>query len=142
MTAEEYLLQYQRAKLELMHTQAAIEAERQRIMGLRAIVYDDMPKSRDTERDLSAAFAVFEDRARGLREAAERNAAIMSEVEQAVRNVRSRAQYEVLWLRYIDGLKWSDVARQTHKTRQAVYKTKRRALRTIGRQRGAYIDDL
>lgn len=131
MTAEEYLLQYRRAAVEVKHTLAEIERERQNLLGLRAIVYDDMPKSRDTERDLSAAYAVFEERAAALRETVERNAAIMADVEKTISRVKSPQQYAVLHMRYVEGLHWADIAKGMHRTRQAVYKIKRRALRTV-----------
>lgn len=131
MTAEEYLLQYRRASEEIKHTLAEIERERQNLLGLRAIVYDDMPKSRDTERDLSAAYAIFEERAAQLREVVWKNAAIMAEIEETLRRVKNPQQYAVLHMRYIEGLRWADIAKGMHRTRQAVYKIKRRAFRTV-----------
>lgn len=131
MTVEEFLRSYRRAAAEIDHMTKELEAARAQLTGLRAIVYDDMPKSRDTERDLSAALIQYEKRAKRLRQVIQMDLQRMRQVEQAIRTAPTRIEYQVLWLRYIDGMTMEGIAEQLDVSRQWVSKVRNKGLCNI-----------
>lgn len=131
MTIKEYLRQYRRALREANDILEEIEAERQKMAGVRAIIYSDMPKSHDTERDLSDAYAKYEHFAAERLRAYNRCQAVMLAVRKTISEAPTELQYRVLYLRYIDGLKWDDVAERIGKTRQWVNTVHGQALQQI-----------
>lgn len=133
MTIKEYLMQYRRAVAEIEYTLADMEAERQRVLGLRAIIYSDMPKTRDVERDLSAALSIFEERARKLRVIIERDVALLGDIEATIRTAPTLLQFQILRLRFIDGMTLEQVAEALDKTRQWVSTVQGEALRNVDR---------
>lgn len=133
MTIKEYLMQYRRAVAEIEYTLADIEAERQRVLGLRAIIYSDMPKTRDVERDLSAALSIFEERARKLRGIIEQDVALLGDIEATIRTAPTLLQFQILRLRFIDGMTLEQVAEALDKTRQWVSTVQGEALRNVDR---------
>ena len=131
ITAEEFLLSYRRAKAEISHMTAELEAARVQLSGLKAIVYDDMPRTRDTERDLSAALVQYEKRARRLTQVIRWDLQRMKQVEDAIRTAPTRIQYQVLWLYYIDGLTMEGIAEQLDVSRQWITKQKKLGIENI-----------
>lgn len=131
MTIKEYLRQYRRAALEANDILEEINAERQKMAGVRAIIYSDMPKSHDTERDLSAAYAEYEQFVAKKLRAYNRRQSIMLAVRKTIEGARTDIQYRVLYLRYIDGLKWDDVAERLGVSRQWVNTVHGQALQQI-----------
>lgn len=131
MTNKEYLRQYRRALLEANDILTEIEAERQRMSGVRAIIYSDMPRSHDTEHDLADAYAKYEHFVAGKLRAYNHRLAIMDAVGKTIATAPTRLQYQILQLRYIEGLKWDDVAERIGKTRQWVNTVHGQALRQI-----------
>lgn len=131
MTTKEYLRRYRRAQKDMEYTLRDLEAARVRLTGLRGIQLSDMPKGHDPERDLSAAFVKFEEEAERLNRIVEKDLAIMAGVERSIRSVPTLTQYQVLRLRYMDGMKWDDIAEQIGKSRQWVNTVHGRALRNI-----------
>ena len=55
MTPKQYLLQYQRSYTAIRLAAARLEQAEHEAAGVRAIIYSDMPKSHNVERDLSDA---------------------------------------------------------------------------------------
>lgn len=131
MTKKEYLLQYRRALLEAQNILGEIEAERQRMAGVRAIIYSDMPRSHDTEHDLADSYAQYEHIVAGKLRAYNHQLAIMDAVGKTICTAPTRLQYQILQLRYIEGLKWDDVAERIGKTRQWVNTVHGKALQQI-----------
>ncbi len=131
MTVEEFLTSYRRCAAEIDHMTKELEAARASLTGLRAIVYDDMPKSRDTERDLSAALITYEKRAKRLTQVIRADLERMRQVEQAIRNAPSRIEYQVLWMRYVDGLTMEGIAERLDVSRQWVSKVRNKGLCNI-----------
>lgn len=131
MTKKEYLRQYRTALQRIQDAENDITAARTRAEGLRAIQYSDMPKSQDMERDLSDAVALIEQAISRYRETVESCDDIMRRVEQSIATAPTRLQYRVLRLRYIDGMKWDDVADTIGKTRQWVNTVHGQALKNI-----------
>ena len=131
MTKKEYLYQYRRALQSIADAEKDIERARHRATGLRAIVYDDMPKNPNVERDLSDAMAAIEASVNRYRETVERCDDVMRRVEQSIATAPTLLQYRVLRLRYVDGMKWDDVADAIGKTRQWVNTVHGQALKNI-----------
>lgn len=131
MTKKEYLQQYRRAQLEAQIILSEIEAGRQRMAGVRAIIYSDMPRSHDTEHDLADAYAKYEHFVAGRLRAYNHRLAIMDAVVKTIATAPTRLQYQILQLRYVEGLKWDDVAERIGKTRQWVNTVHGKALQQI-----------
>lgn len=132
---KEYLSEYRRARADLEYCRLDLEAAYHAIAGLKAIQVDDMPRTRDAERDLSAAFAAYEETAKRLRERAAADLETMRDVESVIRSAPSLLQYQILRLRYIDGMKWDDIAERIGKTRQWVNTVHGRALVNVEKAR-------
>lgn len=73
--------------------------------GIRAIIYSDMPKSRNVEQDLSDAMIKIEELARQYKEIVKANTDLMAEVSATILAVPNETQMRVLWLRYIEGIR-------------------------------------
>ena len=131
MTPKQYLQQYRKAAAILKHARDELELARHDAMGIRAMVLDDMPKSRNMERDLSDAYVKIEDRLRRLNIAEDACRAIMTEVVESIRTAPNELEYEVLYARYIDGRRWDDIAERLHISRQWATTIHGRALKHI-----------
>lgn len=105
MTPKQYLLQYQRAYTAVRLAAARLEQAEYEAAGVRAIIYSDMPKSHNVERDLSDAMIKIEEMAGKYRDAVKANTAIMSEVSAVILAVPDPVQMKLLWYRYIDGVR-------------------------------------
>lgn len=120
MTPKEYLSQYRMCVQMIADARDDIERARHEAAGLKAIVYDDMPKNPNIERDLSDAVALIEEKVRRYRATVEVCDDLMRRIELSIQTAPTRLQYRILRLRYIDGLKLNDVADAVGKTRQWV----------------------
>lgn len=105
MTPKQYLNQYRRAYTVVRLAASRLEQAEHDAAGIRAIVYSDMPKSHNVERDLSDAMIKIEELAGQYREAVKENTAIMAEVSATILAVPDETQMRLLWLRYIDGVR-------------------------------------
>lgn len=120
MTPKEYLSQYRMCVQMIEDAMGDIEKARSDAEGLRAIIYDDMPKNHNVERDLSDAVAVIEEKVRRYRATVEVCDDLMRRIEMSIQTAPTRLQYRILRLKYIDGMKWQDIAHTVGKTRQWV----------------------
>lgn len=105
MTPKQYLNQYRRAYTVVRLAASRLEQAEHDAAGIRAIIYSDMPKSHNVERDLSDAMIKIEELANQYREAVKENTAIMAEVSATILAVPDETQMRLLWLRYIDGVR-------------------------------------
>lgn len=105
MTPKQYLNQYRRAYTVVRLAASRLEQAEHDAAGIRAIIYSDMPKSHNVERDLSDAMIKIEELANQYRDAVKENTAIMSEVSAVILAVPDETQMRLLWLRYIDGVR-------------------------------------
>ncbi len=105
MTPKQYLNQYRRAYTVVRLAASRLEQAEHDAAGIRAIIYSDMPKSHNVERDLSDAMIKIEELANQYREAVKENTAIMAEVSAVILAVPDETQMRLLWLRYIDGVR-------------------------------------
>lgn len=105
MTPKQYLNQYRRAYTVVRLAASRLEQAEHDAAGIRAIIYSDMPKSHNVERDLSDAMIKIEELANQYRDAVKENTAIMAEVSAVILAVPDETQMRLLWLRYIDGVR-------------------------------------
>lgn len=105
MTPKQYLLQYQRAYMAVRLAASKLEQAEHDAAGVRAILYSDMPKSHNVERDLSDAMVRIEEAAAEYKDIVKANTNIMSEVAATILKVNDDREMRVLWLRYIDGVR-------------------------------------
>lgn len=105
MTPKQYLNQYRRAYTVVRLAASRLEQAEHDAAGIRAIIYSDMPKSHNAERDLSDAMIKIEELANQYRDAVKENTAIMAEVSATILAVPDETQMRLLWLRYIDGVR-------------------------------------
>lgn len=105
MTPKQYLNQYRRAYTVVRLAASRLEQAEHDAAGIRAIIYSDMPKSHNVERDLSDAMIKIEELAKQYRDAVKENTAIMAEVSATILAVPDETQMRLLWLRYIDGVR-------------------------------------
>lgn len=105
MTPKQYLSQYQRSYMVVRLAASRVEQAEHDAAGLRAILYTDMPKSHNVERDLSDAMIRIEEAAAEYKEIVKANTGIMSEIAATILAVQDETQMRLLWLRYIEGIK-------------------------------------
>lgn len=105
MTPKQYLLQYQRAYMAVRLAASKLEQAEHDAAGVRAILYSDMPKSHNVERDLSDAMVRIEELAAAYKDIVKEKTSIMSEVSAVILAVPDETQMRLLWLRYIDGIR-------------------------------------
>lgn len=105
MTPKQYLLQYQHAYMAVRLAASRLEQAEHDAAGVRAIIYSDMPKSHNVERDLSDAMIKIEELATEYRNIVKANTNIMAEVSATILAVPDETQMRLLWLRYIDGIR-------------------------------------
>lgn len=110
---KKYLRQYKRLEHKADQLDAEIEAIRSRYTG-RAITYSDMPKAHNVERDLSDYAAevdeLLSDVIRLRTEAVKAYRQIIKDIEA----VDDMAERELMRLRYINGMTWSQIADKMH----------------------------
>ena len=131
MTPKEYLSQYRLCQQMIADARQDIEKARYDAEGLKAVKFDDMPKNPNIQRDLADSVAIIEDKIRRYRATVEICDDVMRRVEMSISTAPKYFQYRILRLRYIDGLKWNDVAEAVGKTRQWVNTQHGVALRNI-----------
>lgn len=109
MTKKEYLRQYITAEQRCIDIESRIE-DLKRKYAVKAIVYSDMPKSHNSERDLSEYAAELDGFQRDLREARTYAIKKQREIYRAVQSVEDPRLRRILELRYVDGKKWQEIA--------------------------------
>lgn len=118
------LTDIERLKAELEHLTAKQE-------GAKAIQYTDMPRAPGIDGDLSDLFAQRDEIRRRIIKAMTRANGIMAGVQAAIEQVQDPGERAVLSARYIQRLKWEDVAEATYYSISWVYEVHGRALGSI-----------
>ena len=101
-----------------------IEALRSRYIG-QAIQYSDMPKTYNTEHDLSDYMSKLEPLLNKLEERRDAAIAAYHEIEDAIEQMADEHEQRLLRLRYLQGMIWDEVA-------DAMLYSKRQTLRLHG----------
>lgn len=115
MTAEEFLKLYKKAEYQILfNRQQMIKTER-RAWGIYS-------------RSYFIYSADYEDR---LWEENERLAGVLSDIEQAVSRLSDKRERKVLWLRYIDGKNWSELADEMCYSIQHIQRIHKKALEKL-----------
>lgn len=134
MTPKQHLSQYRKAKREIVYAQEMLEDARRMAAGLRAIIYTDMPKAHDTERDLSDAMIKVEAMDREYANALKYNLDIVVSIETAISQVQDDKFKYILIQRYIAGRKpepWEEIAEDLGKSTRWIYILHGRALEAV-----------
>ena len=133
MTAVEYLNQIQEAK-------ARVRKLKGRIINLEAMVTDDAyylngPIGHgQTDRDKTGTLIAEKcDAEKELAEAEEAAARILDEVGTAISRIENQDAQDVIRLRYVNGMKYDEIAVKLCFSVSMVYKLRRRGIREIER---------
>lgn len=106
---KEYLRSYIYLKRKEQHIAEEIEAVRTRYIG-HAITYSDMPKAHDSEHDLSDYIVEVDALLRTLQKRQAEAVVAYRQIEAAVERMEDPKEKELLRLRYLQDMKWEDVA--------------------------------
>lgn len=131
MNKREFLEQYRQAAHDFDAAVSELQECKSRYEGIRAIVYSDMPKSHNTERDLSDAFAAIEAESERCAETCARCLRIMERVQNAINSVHDVDERRVLRMRYVYGMRWEDIETTLHYTRQWLDKVRRKGIQNL-----------
>lgn len=134
MTPKQYLHQYRRALWRIELAKREIERARDRASGVRAILYSDMPKSQNVERDLSDAIVIIENATERYKQVLTAQTALIAEVAAVIYNVQDKDQSKILWLRYVEGWRFPEIAEHLHITERWMYTLHGRGLEDVRRQ--------
>ena len=119
MTAKElqresaiYLSRYQIARAEVGDIEKRIERVRSEMMGVKGINYEggDMPKARNTERDLSDYMVRIDDLIHDWQDARVRAIELMREISETINAIDHNQARRVLMLHFVDGYSYEDIA--------------------------------
>ena len=128
MTAKEYLLRYRDAYEEAQDTLNRITALRLKYSAPSAIEYSDMPRARNTEHDMSDYVAKVEELTRDMIDKYNKCLGIEVDIYQRIWSMKEWDEREVLRLRYIDDLKWEEIAERISRNLRSVFRIHGRAL--------------
>ena len=140
MTAKEqqreaafYLSRYQIARAEVSDIEKRIDRARSEMMGIKGISYEDgdMPKSHNTEHDLSDYIVRIEDLIRDWQNAQARALDLVREISEAINAVDHDQARRVLMLHFIDGHPYERIAEIMDKSENTVYRWRRIGLMKI-----------
>ena len=107
-----YLSRYQIARAEVGDIEKRIERVRSEMMGVKGISYEggDMPKARNTERDLSDYMARIDDLIHDWQNARVRAIELMREISETINTIDHNQARRVLMLHFVDGYSYEDIA--------------------------------
>ena len=107
-----YLSRYQIARAEVGDIEKRIERVRSEMMGVKGISYEggDMPKARNTERDLSDYMVRIDDLIHDWQNARVRAIELMREISEAINAIDHNQARRVLMLHFVDGYSYEDIA--------------------------------
>ena len=109
--AADYLYRYKIAKGEVKDIERRIDRVRAEMMGVKGISYEggDMPKARNTERDLSDYMVRIDDLIHDWQDAQNRALDVMREVSDTINSISNAQARRVLMLYYVDGKKYPEI---------------------------------
>ena len=107
-----YLSRYQIARAEVGDIEKRIERVRSEMMGVKGISYEggDMPKARNTERDLSDYMVRIDDLIHDWQNARVRAIELMREISETINAIDHNQARRVLMLHFVDGYSYEDIA--------------------------------
>lgn len=106
---KEYLMSYQRAKRKVRRLERQLHELRLNKMGPSAINNDGMPRGSDMS-DLSDYVAKLDEIEREIVTAKYRRICALQKVQRTIEAMEDEQEKDLLAYRYIDGLKWEEVA--------------------------------
>lgn len=122
MRSKEYLQQYLKAQERQDAAMDTLEEKRRRIAGLKAITYTDMPKAPpNSNRDLSDAFAQYEQAMQTCAQIIAETEAVMTGIRRTLDRLQDRRQHMVLHMRYIQGASFRDIQLATGRSRTGIH---------------------
>ncbi len=131
MTAKEYLQRYRAAQKEAEDVELRITQLRLRYAAPSAIEYSDMPRAHDSEHDLSDYMAKMDELTSYLVEKYKRCMGIEVDIYQRLDTMEKQEEREVLRYRYIDGMKWEEIAEKEGTVLRNIYFIHGRALQNF-----------
>ena len=107
-----YLSRYQIARAEVGDIEKRIERVRSEMMGVKGISYEggDMPKARNTERDLSDYMVRIDDLIHDWQDAQVKAIELMREISETIKAIDHNQARRVLMLHFVDGYSYEDIA--------------------------------
>lgn len=130
MTVKEWLLRYRKAWKEAQDIELRLTQLRLRYSAPSAIRYSDMPKAHNNT-DLSDYMAELERFETVLIKKYQECIGLEVQIYQTVDNIEDVAEREVIRYRYIDGLRWEEIADKIPCALRTVYIIHGRALRHL-----------
>ena len=128
-----YLSRYQIARAEVGDIEKRIERVRSEMMGVKGISYEggDMPKARNTERDLSDYMVRIDDLIHDWQDAQNRALDVMREVSDTINSISNAQARRVLMLYYVDGKKYPEIQKIIPCGNNACFKWRRIGLMEV-----------
>jgi DNA-directed RNA polymerase specialized sigma24 family protein len=131
--ASEYLFRYRTAKAEVKDIEQRIDRVRSEMMGVKGISYEggDMPKTHNTEHDLSDYIARIDGLLHDWQDAQNRALDVMREVSDTINSISNAQARRVLMLYYVDGKKYPEIQKIIPCGNNACFKWRRIGLMEI-----------
>ena len=131
--AADYLYRYKIAKGEVKDIERRIDRVRSEMMGVKGISYEngDMPKSRNTEHDLSDYIVRIDGLLRDWQDAQNRALDVMREVSDTINSISNAQARRVLMLYYVDGKKYPEIQKIIPCGNNACFKWRRVGLMEV-----------
>ena len=124
-----YLRQYIDAGRRARRLLEEIEAQRALMVSVRALTYDDMPHgSGDNTADLANIVVKIEALFRDLQKEVDHEMEVRQRIASDINRMGSETEKNVLYYRYILGMKWETVANKMHLAERWVFEIHGRAL--------------
>ena len=138
--AADYLYRYKVAKAEVKDIERRIERVRNEMMGVKGIDYTggDMPKARNTERDLSDYIVRIDDLLQDWKAAQNHALDVMREVSATISSVSNDQARRVLMLYYVDGKKYPEIQKIIPCGNNACFKWRRIGLMEVYSKVGSH----
>lgn len=128
MTAKEYLQRYKDTQREIEDLDYRMAQLRLKYAAPSAINYSDMPKAHNTEHDLSDYMSKMDEMTDYMISKYTRLRGIEVDIYLRLDRMEKQEERELLRFRYIDDLKWSEIADRLGTVERNVYFIHGRAL--------------
>lgn len=128
MTAKEMLMRYQKAKREAKDIEIRLTELRLKYAYPSAIKYSDMPTAHDSNHDLSDYASKLDELEQMLINKYSQCMGIEVDIYKRIDLMENQNERELLRFRYIDDLKWSEIADRLGIVERNVYFIHGRAL--------------
>ena len=129
MTAKEYLQQYKAIQREIDDLDHRMAQLRLKYAAPSAIDYSDMPRAHNTEHDLSDYVAKMDEMTDYMIRKYTKLRAVEVNIYMQVDRMEKQEERELLRYRYIDDMKWKEIAEKLNTSERNVHFIHGRALR-------------